>query len=234
MTLVGSNIIIAGGSSGIGLATARLFKQSGAKVTITGRNLDKLKAAEQAGLSAAKVDSCNNDAVNAFFSAKGSFDHLVIALGSSKGLGNFNDLSLQDLKMGFEQKYWAQLQTLKAALPFINTKGSITFITAITASARMPGTAGIASINSALEVMVPILAKELKPMRVNAVSPGVVDTPWWDFMPKAAKEESFKAFAAQTAVGKVARPEDIAQAILFVVQSDYITGNILGVDGGLY
>jgi len=234
MTLEGLNIIIAGGSSGIGLATARVFKQSGANVTITGRNLDRLKGAEQAGLCAAKVDSCNNDAVNAFFSAKGSFDHLIIALGSTKGLGNFNDLSLQDLKIGFDEKYWAQLRTLKAALPYINLHGSITLITAITASARMPGTAGIASINSALETMVPILAKDLKPIRINAVSPGVVDTPWWDFMPKAAKEEAFKGFAAQTAVGRIGRPEDIAQAILFLAQNEYVTGKILGMDGGLY
>ena len=63
--------------------------------------------------------------------------------------------------------------TLKAALPYINATGSITLVTAITGSGKIPGTSGIDSINGALEIFVPILAKELKPLHVNAVSPGV-------------------------------------------------------------
>lgn len=233
MTLQNTKIIVAGGTSGIGLATAQLLKKAGATVSVTGRNMEKLHAAKQKGLQTAQADSSDPDALKSFFDAQGNIDHLVIAVGSTKGLGHFIDLALEDLRAGFEEKYWSQLNTLKAALPYINKKGSITLITAITGSAKMPGTSGIGSVNGALEIFVPVLAKELKPIRVNAVSPGVVDTPWWDFLPQAIKTASFESYASQIAVGRVARPEDIAQAILFLTESEYITGQIIAMDGGL-
>lgn len=233
MTLQNTKIIVAGGTSGIGLATAQLLKKAGATVSVTGRNMEKLHAAKQKGLQTAQADSSDPDALKSFFDAQGNIDHLVIAVGSTKGLGHFSDLVLEDLRAGFEEKYWSQLNTLKAALPYINKKGSITLITAITGSAKMPGTSGIGSVNGALEIFVPVLAKELKPIRVNAVSPGVVDTPWWDFLPQAIKTASFESYASQIAVGRVARPEDIAQAILFLTESEYITGQIIAMDGGL-
>lgn len=233
MTLQGAKIIIAGGTSGIGLATALLLNEAGASVTVTGRNTEKLKAASQKGLQTAQTDSTNPDALESLFNSQGNIDHLVVAVGSAKGLGSFRDLTLTDLRVGFEEKYWSQLNTLKAALPYLNKNGSITLITAITGSAKMPGTSGIGSVNGALEVFVPILAKELKPIRINAVSPGVVDTPWWDFLPQSVKAASFESYASQIAVGRIARPEDIAQAILFVTENEYITGQIIAMDGGL-
>jgi NAD(P)-dependent dehydrogenase (short-subunit alcohol dehydrogenase family) len=122
---------------------------------------------------------------------------------------------------------------LKAALPFLNDKSSITLITAITGTGKIPGTSGIGAINGALEIMVSILAKELKPLRVNAISPGVVDTPWWNFLPEDTKQETFAQYAAQIAVGRIANPDDIADAILFVAENEYMTGQIIGCDGGL-
>jgi NAD(P)-dependent dehydrogenase (short-subunit alcohol dehydrogenase family) len=233
MTLESKKIIVTGGTSGIGLATALLFQQAGASVTVTGRNIEKLNTAKHKGLQTAQVDSSDSDTLNSFFEGQGNIDHLIIAVGSTKGLGNFRDMALADLRVGFEEKYWSQLNTLKAALPYIDPKGSITLITAITGRAKMPGTSGIGSINGALEIFVPILAKELKPIRMNAVSPGVVDTPWWDFLPQAVKKESFENYASQIAVGRIAQPEDIAQAILFLAESEYISGEIIAMDGGL-
>lgn len=233
MALQSKKIIVAGGTSGIGLAAAQLFKEAGASVSVTGRDAEKLNAAKRAGLQTAQVDSSNPAALETFFKSSGKIDHLVIALGSTKGMGNFADLSLQDLRAGFEEKYWSHLNTLKAALPYVNNKGSITLITAITGSGKMPGTSGLGSINGALEIMVPILAKELKPLRINAVSPGVVDTPWWDFLPENVKKETFDGYASQIAVGRVGQPSDIAQAILFLTENEYMTGKIIGCDGGL-
>ena len=226
-------IVIAGGTSGIGLATAQLFAAAKASVTVTGRNQEKLRAAEQAGFKTAGVDSSNRSAIDAFFKAHGPIDHLVIAVSGSKGAGNFKDLSLDTLREGFEQKFWAQLHTIQAALPYMQTGGSITLITAISAIAELPGVSGLAAINGALELMVPILAKELKPLRINAVSPGVVDTSWWDFLPQEARQATFAQFSTQIAVGRVAQPDEIAQAILFVAGNGYMTGKVIGCDGGL-
>ncbi|WP_307141768.1 SDR family oxidoreductase [Siphonobacter sp. SORGH_AS_1065] len=233
MTLEHKKIVIAGGTSGIGLSTALLFLNKGASVTVTGRDAEKRRSASAKGLQTAGVDSTNPEALQAFFQSLGNIDHLVISLGSNKGLGNFMELSLDDLRKGFEEKYWPHLNTLKSAIPFMNPAGSITLVTAITATAKFPGTSGIGSVNGALEMMVPIIAKEIAPVRINAVSPGVVDTPWWDFMPADSKQQAFEGYASQIAVGRIGRPEDIAHAILFLARNDYMTGKILPCDGGL-
>jgi NAD(P)-dependent dehydrogenase (short-subunit alcohol dehydrogenase family) len=233
MELQNQKVVVAGGTSGIGLATALLFQEAGASVTVTGRNPDKLKAAEKKGLMTARVDSRDVTELESFFQSRRHIHHLVIAVGSSKGLGNFSDLRLNDLREGFEEKYWSQLNTMKASLPYLEKTGTITLVTAITGSATMAGTSGIGSINSALEIYVPILAKELKPIRINAVSPGVVDTPWWDFLPDEVKKQTFDDFSTQIAVGRVGRPDDIAKTILFLAENDYMTGAIIPCDGGL-
>jgi NAD(P)-dependent dehydrogenase (short-subunit alcohol dehydrogenase family) len=137
-------IIVAGGSSGIGLATARQFKDQQAQVIVTGRNSDKLKEAEQAGLRAIAVDSTSRQALDMFFKTQGPLDHLVISLSGSKGMGNFAELSVQALREGFEAKFWAIMDTMQSALSFINPGGSITLVTAISAMAKLPGTSGLA------------------------------------------------------------------------------------------
>ncbi|MBA4167789.1 MAG: SDR family oxidoreductase [Chitinophagaceae bacterium] len=226
-------VIIAGGTSGIGKAAAKQFANEQAQVTITGRNPDKLKMAEQEGFKVGAVDSTNREALDEFFKNAGGVDHLVVTLSGSKGMGNFSELSLQTLRDGFEEKFWAHLHTIQAAFPYLNKGGSITLVTAISATAKMPGTAGLAALNGALEIMVPVLAKELTGIRVNAVSPGVVDTSWWDFLPEERKQQTFKQFAKQTLAGRVARPEEIADVIVFLAANDYITGQVIACDGGL-
>jgi NAD(P)-dependent dehydrogenase (short-subunit alcohol dehydrogenase family) len=232
MTLQNKKIILAGGSSGMGLATAKMLQENGALVTVTGRNQERLNNAKSLGLSAAQIDSSDIASLETFFASHGTIDHLIIAVSGGKGIGNFNELSLENLRAGFEEKFWAQLYTLKAALPYLSPKGSVTLITAISATAKFPGTSGLAAINGALELMTPILAKELKPLRVNAVSPGVIDTDWWNFL-GAAKVETFGNYAAQTLVGRIGQPNDIAQTIQFLVENEYMTGKVIGCDGGL-
>ena len=96
-----------------------------------------------------------------------------------------------------------------------------------------PGTAGLAAANGALAIVTPILAAELKPLRVNAVTPGVVDTPWWDFLgPESARPPS-PSYAGKTPVGRVGAPDDIAKAIAFLIGDSFVTGHVLTCDGGL-
>jgi NAD(P)-dependent dehydrogenase (short-subunit alcohol dehydrogenase family) len=147
-------------------------------------------------------------------------------------MGNFAELSLQDLRDGFEGKFWPQLNTIQAALPYMNANGSVVLITAISSIAQRPGTAGLAAINGALELMVPVLAQELKPLRINAVSPGVVDTPWWNFVPEEAKQETFRQFTGTIPAGRAAKPAEIADAVVFALGNNYMTGSVIRCDGG--
>lgn len=221
-------IILAGASSGIGLASARRLSAEGASVFITGRSAEKLAAS---GFPHAAVDSRDRAALDTFFASRGAFDHLVVSLSSHKGLGPFASLDLAELREGFDEKFWSALQTVQAALPYV--RRSVTLMTAISATGRMPGTSGIGAVNGALELMVPIWARELAPLRVNAVSPGVIDTPWWDFVPAADRAAAFEQYAAQIPLKRVGRAEDVAEAVAFLVRAEYVTGRAIVVDGGL-
>jgi NAD(P)-dependent dehydrogenase (short-subunit alcohol dehydrogenase family) len=115
----------------------------------------------------------------------------------------------------------------------MQSHGSLTFISAASAGSPVPGAAGFAAINGALEAMVPALAVELKPLRINAISPGVVDTPFWHGLSDDERHQMFDQYASATPVGRVATPEDVAQAVVSIIGNDFITGTVLPVDGGL-
>ncbi|RAJ87965.1 NAD(P)-dependent dehydrogenase (short-subunit alcohol dehydrogenase family) [Chitinophaga dinghuensis] len=231
----GKKVIVAGGSTGVGLAAARQLQDAKAQVTITGRSKEKLQQAAAAlpGINTAAVDSGDRAALDQFFQEHGPFDHLVVTLSGGKGAGQFSTLPLQDLQEGFEGKFWPQLNTIQAALPHINKAGSITIVTAVSSILGLPGTSGLAAINGSLELMIPAIAKEIQPVRINAVSPGVIDTPWWDFLPTADKKAAFDSYAAQTPAGRVGKPEEVADGILFLARNNFVTGTVVRVDGGL-
>ena len=97
----------------------------------------------------------------------------------------------------------------------------------------MPGTAALGAANAAIAALAPILAVELKPLRVNAVSPGVIDTPWWRFVAGDAKTALFADYAAKTPVGRVGTAEDVADAVAFVIGNRFMTGSTIICDGGV-
>lgn len=236
MTQAIEHAVVIGGTSGIGLATARRLAADGLKVTAVGRSPERLAKARDALGAAADVlplDGGDPAQVRAFFAALGPFDHLVLALGSGRGMGPFAGLDLNEVRRGFEEKVWPHLLCAQAALPTIRKDGSITFVAAVSAQMAAPGTAGLAAANGALSVVAPVLAAELRPLRVNAVSPGVVDTAWWDFMDDEQRKGAFADFAGRTPVGRVGAPDDVAKAIAFLIGDDFVTGHVLVCDGGL-
>lgn len=231
-----NHTVVVGGSSGIGLATAKKLLGPGMKVTITGRNQERLDNAWQSlggAVEKAAFDAAKPDEVRQFFSDLGPFDHLVLAASGGKGLGPFETLDLTDIGGGVDEKVRPQLSCLQAALPTLNKSGSVTFISAVSAQLSAPGVAGIAAVNGMLLTVVPILAMELKPLRVNVVAPGVIDTPWWDFLSDDQRQAVFAEYAGKTPVGRIGRAEDVAEAIAFLVSNSFVTGQVLTCDGGL-
>ncbi len=228
--------VIVGGSSGIGLAAAAHLLEKGYRVTITGRDAAKLRTAAEnldGDVTAAVMDAADLAGLPAAFAAIGPLDHLVLALGGGNGAGPFATVDLADVRKGFEQKTMAHFACAQACLPYLSKQGSITFVSAVSAQAAMPGTAGLGAINAAIAALAPILAIELKPIRVNCISPGVVDTPWWDFLSADQKEPTFASFAARTPVGRVGRPGEIAEAIAFLIGNGFTSGHTLICDGGI-
>lgn len=230
-------VVVLGGTSGIGLATAQRMAGAGARVVVAGRDPEKLAAAlALLGGDAAgePLDATDRGALGAFFARAGRIDHLVLAFSGGEGGGAFRDLDLAALRRGFEAKFWPQVSAAQAALPALRRDGSITFLSSISARTANPGTAGLAAINGALEAMLGALARELAPIRVNAVAPGVVDTAWWDRLPAEAKQRVFAEQARVLPVGRVGRADEVAQAVQFLAGNGFVTGTVLECDGGLH
>ncbi len=233
MSEIRPHIVIVGGTSGIGLATAKLFVARRARVTIVGRDREKLSAAllSLGPFGAGEAfDASDRTALDVFFDRIDPIEHLILAASAGSGAGPFAEVEAGALRRGFEGKFWVHWHAAQSALPHIGAGGSITFVTAASSRKAGPGTSGLAAINGALESLARTLARELAPLRVNAVSPGVIDSPWWADKPAGM-------FEAASRSAPLARPggvEEVAEAIAFLIGNRFVTGVVLDVDGGLH
>jgi NAD(P)-dependent dehydrogenase (short-subunit alcohol dehydrogenase family) len=236
MSFDGQRVVIIGASAGIGEATAGAFAAGGAEVIITGRSKQRLdEAAQRIGqpIQVAEVDATDTDALGGFFDAIGTVDHLVLAASlGAVGVGPIATLDEAALRQAFDGKFFAHVKAIQAALAHLRPDGSVTLVTAASARAAFAGSAGIAAANGALETMVAPLAVELAPLRVNAVSPGVIDTHWWSVLPDEQRQTYFDAVAAATPVRRVGKPADVADAIVFLAGAGFVTGTVLECTGG--
>jgi NAD(P)-dependent dehydrogenase (short-subunit alcohol dehydrogenase family) len=224
--------LIVGGTSGIGLATARQLLQRGDTVHIVGRDKERLDAALEPGLVGHRADGGDPESIGAVVAAIGHIDRLIVTLSGSEGPGPIAGLDLGMLRRAFDAKFWAHLVTIQAVLPRLSPTGSITLLGAVSARAGMPGTAGIAALNGAVEALVKPLAVELAPIRVNGVSPGLVDTPWWSGLAADARRAWFEQAASLLPARRVATAGDVAEAVVLAATNVNITGTVIEADGG--
>lgn len=230
------HVVVLGGGAGIGLAAAQLAAKRGARVTIGGRNEERLAAAvaTMEGAKALVVDAGDPASLAAFFKATGPIDDLVITI-TPRGHRPSRDaakLGQADLVGSFGGKAIATLRAVGESLAALSPQGSITLTGGVTAQAGFAGTAEPAAVNGAVEAAVAPLARELAPRRVNAVSPGVIITEWWDSLGDH-REEVVGGFAKQAPLGRNGVPEDVATAIMALIENSFITGVVLPVDGGI-
>lgn len=235
MNLNKQRIVIIGGSSGVGRATAQKLADAGAHIVIAGRKPEKVTqalATLEGSVTGEVVDATSREETAAFFRRIGSFDHLVLTLAGNEGAGEFRTLDFAMLRRVFEAKFWPQLIAAQTSLEFLRTDGSLTIVSAVTGHTAFAGAAGLAAVNGALEAMIPTLALELQPLRVNAVAPGLIATPWWNGLPEEMREAVFTQTAAITPVKRVGRPEDVAQVIALLISNTFLTSTIIDCDGG--
>jgi len=231
-SLNNQRILVIGGSSGIGLAIAAATADAGAAVTIASRNQEKLTAVASklsGAVHIAVLDTGDNGLLEGFFEKQMAWDHVVVSAAQTTA-GAVRSLSLTNAKAAMESKFWGAYRVARVAR--INEGGSLTLVSGFL-SERPSATAVLqGAINAALEALARGLALELAPVRVNAVSPGMIATPIWDGLPSEKRRGMFEATGALLPVRKIGQPEDIANAVLFLMTTSYATGSTVRVDGG--
>ena len=228
-------VVIVGGSSGIGLAVAEQAASHGANVVIVSSNAERVQEAVKSIGGKAQgqaVDVSDEKAIERFFTNLGAFDHLVFTAGDSLHLHELAVTDLKQARRAFELRYWSALATVKYGSPQIRKGGSIVLTTGVAGQRPHSGWVIAASVCGTIEALTRALAIELAPIRVNAVSPGVVRTNLWQSMRKAEREQLYESVGKSLPVGRVGEAHDIAQAYLFLMKEGFATGQTVVVDGG--
>ncbi|RFU49598.1 SDR family oxidoreductase [Paraburkholderia sp. DHOC27] len=225
-------VLIVGGSSGIGAATAQSFAAQGAQVTIASRSTAKLDAiAKQIGadVTTATLDFTDDASVEAFFANQTAYDHVVVTAGETP-TGPVRVLSLADAYAAMNSKFWGAYRVARVAR--IREGGSLTLVSGFLAVRPSKMSVLQGAINAALEALARGLALELSPVRVNTVSPGLIETPLWSRLDAERRTKMFEDAAARLPARRVGQPEDVARAVLYLASNPYASGSTVLVDGG--
>jgi NAD(P)-dependent dehydrogenase (short-subunit alcohol dehydrogenase family) len=228
-------VVILGGSSGIGLAVGQQAASQGAQVVIASSKTERVQSAvESIGGNAEghTLDLSDEQAIETLFTKLGAIDHLVFTAGDSLRIHDLAATDLKQARLAFELRYWAALAAVKYGSRNIRKGGSIVLTTGIAGQRPQKGWVVVASVCGTIEALTRALAVELAPIRVNAVSPGVVRTNLWQNMTEADREHLYENVGNKLPVGRVGEAHDIAQAYLFLMQEGFGTGQTLVVDGG--
>jgi NAD(P)-dependent dehydrogenase (short-subunit alcohol dehydrogenase family) len=232
--LKGKSVIIIGGSSGIGLAVAKMAADLGASVTLTSRSINRAgTAADKIGhdIIAGELDINDVDAVDKFFDSQQAIDHIYIAAGSTK-ISSLTDGFIEELMYSFNERVYGSLRVVKAVVNKIKSGGSITFTGGISTDRPIAG-AWVSGLGTAsAEQLARVMVMEYPHIRFNAVSPGYTDTPMWDIIIGESKQNIFANVAEKLPVKKIATPEEVAFAVIFLMANPSVTGEVIHVDGG--
>jgi NAD(P)-dependent dehydrogenase (short-subunit alcohol dehydrogenase family) len=239
-TLAGKTVLIFGGSSGMGKATAISVLQLDGTPYIIGRRkqfpLESITPSDPTLVKYASVDCTSESALETFFDGfeQGSFHHIVCTLGESAGCGDIRgSTGLQGLRNQFNMKFFGQIAPISFGVDKIADGGSIVLTSGSLSKRPGKGSTALATANAALEAFCVGLANDLGPrIRVNCVSPGLTNTEMWANMPVAARDGMLNGFGSKLPLGRAGESRDVGEAIAFLLCAEYTTGTTLPVDGG--
>jgi NAD(P)-dependent dehydrogenase (short-subunit alcohol dehydrogenase family) len=230
-TLRGKKVLVIGGSSGIGLATAQAAAALGAAVTIASRTETTLRAAAAtiSGATWRVLDTTQDAAVDAFFADGTEWDHVAISAASTR-TGPSRALPMSDAYAAMDSKFWGAFRCARAVS--IAPDGSLTLVSGGLGHRASAGAVLQGAINAALEGLGRGLALELAPVRVNTVCPGLIDTPLLAKQGEAGRAARIAGAVEKLPVKRVGLAEDVAQAIIMLMGNRFATASTLVVDGG--
>jgi len=219
MTFTDNSVsIIIGGATGIGHAVAETLKSRPGRVEIAGRRTG--------------VDISNESSVTACFKSLGSVDHVLVTAGSSAPGGFVTQVDMSAAKAAFDVKFWGSIIVAREAAKHIRPGGTITLTSGFLSRRTVPGTFVKTAMNAALEATAKMLAKELAPIRVNIVSPGLTRTGAYDGMDESARQQMFDIATERLPAGRIAEAPDVAAGYLFAIDNPSVTGAVIDIDGG--
>lgn len=232
--LEGKNIVIIGGTAGIGLATAVAAAKAGANVWAAGRseeNLERARKATGGGVELRQLDTHDEDALKALCKEVGSIDHLVsAAVGGERTLKPFLEQTQEQFQAAYD-KLWGYCRVVRAGAPFLSENSSITLVSGSPARKIKPGQSPLSCVGASVENLVRCLAVEMAPIRVNVVSPGTISTSMFDWMGDDRKEK-LQGMTSSHLIPRPGTPEEVAEGLLFVMNNRFVTGTTVDVDGG--
>tara|TARA_B110000858_G_scaffold195348_1_gene251560 strand:- start:6733 stop:7458 length:726 start_codon:yes stop_codon:yes gene_type:complete len=232
--LAGKNVVIIGGTAGIGLAAAQAAAAAGANVWAAGRSEGNIEAAKQVANGSFEVrqaDTHDAAALEAIFKEVGSVDHLVsAAVGGERTLKPFLEQTEEQFKAAYD-KLWGYAKVVRVGAPYLAKDGSITLVSGSPARKIKPSQSPLSCVGASVENMVRCLAVEMAPVRVNVVSPGTIETAMYDWMGDK-KQDTLAEMTATHLIDRAGTSAEVAEGILFVMQNAFVTGTTVDIDGG--
>lgn len=225
-------VLVVGRGSGIARAVTLAARDAGADVIVAGRDADSLaRAYDDPGITAETVDLTDEGSIAALAERVGAVDHIV-STASARARGTVDVLSPETIRASFDTKVIGPIILAKHFRDRVREGGSFVIFSGATAAKPLPGVLAVAATNGAADVVAKGLAVELAPVRVNAISPGTIDTGAYDALGEEKKAALFADRAAHNPARRIGTAEDIADAALFAMTNTFLTGATVPVDGG--
>ena len=230
MDVNGKKAVVFGGTSGIGKSAVEMLAAKGCEVIAISRAPSKA-GTPPAGVTLKQCDVRDEAAMEAMFAEIGSFDILVsAATGGDRAIGPFMSMDMAGYRASFD-KLWGYANVVRYGAGNLPDDGCIVLVSGAPARNCKPGQISLSSVGGAVEAMVRALAREIAPKRINVMSPGTIDTPMVGLQGDERKA-FYEKVVADNLIKRAGSPDECGQAIMFLIENDFVTGTTVDVDGG--